>query len=135
MSTCCACYRSFGGLSAQRYICAPKISYNWGLLRDIRVCFLTLIILASPAGAADIAQVTADFISLGDRLGATIDCLDVARASRRLVLQNFALALGYNVVAIPLAMAGLVTPLIAAIAMSGSSIIVTLNALRLKWIS
>jgi len=89
----------------------------------------------SPAGAADIAQVTADFISLGDRLGATIDCLDVARASRRLVLQNFALALGYNVVAIPLAMAGLVTPLIAAIAMSGSSIIVTLNALRLKWIS
>jgi Cu2+-exporting ATPase len=87
----------------------------------------------SPAGAADVTQVAADFISLGDRLSAVCDVLAAARVSRRLVLQNFMLALGYNAVAIPLAMVGLVTPLIAAIAMSGSSIAVTLNALRLKW--
>ncbi len=89
----------------------------------------------SPADAADIAQVAADFISLGDRLGAVCDCLTTARQSRRLVWQNFALAFGYNAIAIPLAITGFVTPLIAAIAMSGSSIIVTLNALRLKWMS
>lgn len=89
----------------------------------------------SPAGAADIAQVAADFIALGDRLGAVCDALATARHSRRLVWQNFSLAFGYNAIAIPLAMAGFVTPLIAAIAMSGSSIVVTLNALRLKWMS
>ena len=89
----------------------------------------------SPADAADIAQVAADFISLGDRLGAVCDCLTTARQSRRLVWQNFALAFGYNAIAIPLAITGFVTPLIAAIAMSGSSIIVTINALRLKWMS
>ncbi len=86
----------------------------------------------SPATAADISQTAADAIFQGERLSPILEALAVARATRRMALQNFAIALGYNVVFVPLAVAGLVTPLIAAIAMSASSIAVTANAVRLK---
>ncbi len=85
----------------------------------------------SPASASDLAQVAADAVFQGDRLAPVVETLVVARRAGGLVRGNFALALGYNLFTIPLAMAGLVTPLIAAIAMSTSSLVVMGNALRL----
>lgn len=85
----------------------------------------------SPASAADIAQTAADFVFQGIHLAPVADTIQTANRARRLVFQNFGLALGYNLIAVPLAVMGFVTPLIAAVAMSSSSLIVTLNALRL----
>jgi Cu2+-exporting ATPase len=86
----------------------------------------------SPANAADIAQTAADAIIQVERLGPVLEAIGVARAAKRLALQNFAIAIGYNAVFVPLAILGLVTPLLAAIAMSASSIAVTANAIRLR---
>lgn len=86
----------------------------------------------SPSTAADITQTAADVVFQGDRLSPVIEVLKVARASQRMSLENFGIALAYNVVSVPMAMMGHVTPLIAALAMSLSSLAVTLNALRLK---
>src|SRR5262249_25362156 len=86
----------------------------------------------SPLTAADISQTAADAVFQGDRWGPFREVLAVARATRRMALQTFAIAIGYNCLFVPLAMAGLVPPLLAAIAMSASSIAVTANAVRLK---
>ncbi|MCR6629947.1 MAG: heavy metal translocating P-type ATPase metal-binding domain-containing protein [Magnetospirillum sp.] len=87
---------------------------------------------ASPSSAVDVSQTAADVVFQGHRLGPVAETLRVAMGSRQLVKQNFALALGYNVFTVPLAVAGFVTPLIAAIAMSTSSLVVIGNALRLS---
>ncbi|MGE5270667.1 MAG: heavy metal translocating P-type ATPase, partial [Thiohalocapsa sp.] len=85
----------------------------------------------SPASAADVSQNAADIVFQGASLLAVCETLAVARRSQALMRQNLAFAIFYNAIAVPLAMLGLVTPLLAAAAMSVSSLIVILNALRL----
>ncbi|MFO1069636.1 MAG: heavy metal translocating P-type ATPase [Geminicoccaceae bacterium] len=86
----------------------------------------------SPSTAVDISQTAADAVFQGRQLQPVIECLRTARRAEALVRQNIVLAFVYNVVTVPLAMAGMVTPLVAAVAMSSSSIMVVGNALRLR---
>ncbi len=87
----------------------------------------------APSSAADIGRNVADFIYTRDSLDAVPFAIQMAKRTARTVKQNFGLAIAYNCVAVPLAVMGHVTPLIAALAMSTSSIIVTLNSLRLRF--
>ena len=86
----------------------------------------------SPSTAVDISQTAADAVFQGRLLGPVVLVLEIAERSRRLVRQNLALSFGYNVLAVPLAVLGHVTPLIAAICMSASSLVVVGNSLRLN---
>lgn len=86
----------------------------------------------APSTAIDMAQNASDIIFMGDKLGAVYKAYDIAVKTQRLIKQNFGLAVIYNIIAVPLALSGLVTPLVAAIAMSGSSLIVIANSFRLK---
>ncbi|RDL47623.1 putative copper-exporting P-type ATPase V [Ensifer sp. M14] len=85
----------------------------------------------APSTASDIGRNHADFIFLGDNLLAVREIVETAKRAKDLIRQNFGFAVAYNVVSIPFAIAGYVTPLAAAIAMSLSSVLVVCNSMRL----
>ncbi len=86
----------------------------------------------SPASALDAARVASDIVLLGNDLSPISDACDTAVKATKRIRENFRIATVYNIIAVPLAVAGLATPLIAALAMSTSSITVSLNALRVR---
>jgi Cu2+-exporting ATPase len=86
----------------------------------------------SPSSAADISQNAADVVFQGARLGPVVAVLRMARRAQAVMRENIALSIGYNVVMVPLAMAGMVTPWVAAASMSASSLLVMVNALRVR---
>ncbi|MFN3643303.1 MAG: heavy metal translocating P-type ATPase [Gemmobacter sp.] len=86
----------------------------------------------SPASALDAARTASDIVLLGADLAPVAEAAATARIAVRRMRENLWLSAAYNVVAVPIALVGLATPLIAALAMSTSSITVGLNALRLK---
>lgn len=88
----------------------------------------------APASASDIGKTAADMVFMSSSLVPVLDALEISQRSTRHVNQNFSLAIIYNLIAVPIAVTGFASPLIAAIAMSSSSIIVTANALRLRFV-
>ena len=86
----------------------------------------------SPATALEAARVASDIVLLGNSLAPLPDAHRIAVRAVRRIRENFTVSFGYNIIAVPIALVGLASPLIAALAMSASSITVALNALRLK---
>ena len=86
----------------------------------------------APGGALDVSRLAADAVYSGGNPDAVVDTIQIARTARKRMRENFALAALYNVIAIPVALAGWATPIVAAVAMSASSAVVTLNALRMQ---
>ena len=87
---------------------------------------------ASPSSATELSQNVADLVYQGRKLAPVVVAIDTARRARRVMRQNLAMALGYNALVVPLAMAGQVTPWLAAAAMSLSSLIVMANSARVR---
>jgi Cu2+-exporting ATPase len=89
----------------------------------------------SPISAVHLSQATADLVFLGKPLAPAVTAIDFSHKALHLMRQNLWLAVGYNLLAVPIAIAGFVTQLIAALAMSGSSLLVMLNALRARQVA
>lgn len=85
----------------------------------------------TPASAVDVSRASADIVLTSNRLSDAVGAWRIARTARRRMVENIAFSFAYNLITVPIAFMGHVSPLIAAIAMSGSSIVVSLNALRL----
>lgn len=100
-------------------------------LNDAAALSLAHVSIA-PASALDCARAASDIVLLGDDLSPILAALRVSRSARRRIMENFTIAIGYNLIAVPIALIGLATPLIAALAMSVSSISVSLNAMRVS---
>jgi Cu2+-exporting ATPase len=87
----------------------------------------------APSAAADASQNAADLVFSNGRLMSVVLAIEVARAAKGRAMENFGFSALYNVIAAPAAVFGLINPFVAAIAMSASSLAVTLNALRMAW--
>jgi Cu2+-exporting ATPase len=87
----------------------------------------------APASASDVGRAASDFVFLEQNLDVVVETIDIVERAATLVKQNFAVAILYNAISLPIAFVGQVTPLAAAIAMSTSSILVVANAMRLRW--
>jgi P-type Cu2+ transporter len=140
--------RTVGSLGVDAVVAAArpsdKVEYLQRLQRDGRLCLMVgdglndaaalghAHVSLSPVSAAEITQSKADAVFMGRSLLPVAAALRIARKAHRLMLQNLWLAVIYNAVAVPIAIMGYATPLVAALAMSGSSIVVTLNALRAR---
>ncbi len=87
---------------------------------------------ASPSSAADISQTVANVVFQGRHLAPIVTLIAVARRAQSVMRQNLALSIGYNMLMVPLAVAGFVTPWLAAAAMSSSSLLVMANSFRVR---
>ena len=86
----------------------------------------------APASGLDAARAASDIVLLGQSLAPVAEAVRIARIATRRMRQNFAISIAYNIIAVPFALLGLATPLMAALAMSASSITVSLNAMRMR---
>ena len=86
----------------------------------------------SPSSASDISKNIADIIFQNEKLQPILEAIHTAKKSNQIIKQNLGFALIYNLIAVPFAMMGFVVPLFAALAMSSSSIVVVVNALRIR---
>ena len=117
--------------SAEARLLAAQESKSYvGLLGDLtyNAAMADLIL----GDSVDAARVASDIVLLGSDLAPIAEALETAKSATKHIRENFRIATFYNVIAVPFAIAGLATPLIAALAMSTSSIVVSLNALRLR---
>ena len=135
------------GIAQRRGLCSPveKVAAVEALARSGRKVLMVgdglndgpalaaAYVSLAPSTAADLSQTAADVVFQGRKLAPVLICLRAARRARKVMWENLALSIGYNVLMVPLAVAGYVTPWLAAAAMSSSSLLVMGNSLRLRW--